>query len=132
MSASLKRNERSTGRSTGQVAGPRHFLDLADFDAATLRRMLEAEGFQIDRLHQFNKAGALPWWAYSRLLGAGSINKLILKLFDKTVCLSSRMDGLLPWRGLSLIAVASRASGHTDAVSSYQQEADREAMGRSV
>ena len=41
MSASLRRTERSEGRSTGKEAGLRHFLDLRDFDAATLRRMLD-------------------------------------------------------------------------------------------
>jgi ornithine carbamoyltransferase len=37
MSASLRRTERSTEK----VAGPRHFLDLRDFDPATLRHMLD-------------------------------------------------------------------------------------------
>jgi len=41
MSASLRRTERSEGRSTNKGAGLRHFLDLRDFDAATLRRMLD-------------------------------------------------------------------------------------------
>lgn len=41
MSASLKRMSGVTGRSTETVAGPRHFLDLKDFDSATLRQMLD-------------------------------------------------------------------------------------------
>src|SRR5580692_5669496 len=41
MSASLRRTSDVEGRSTDQVAGPRHFLDLRDFDSATLRRMLD-------------------------------------------------------------------------------------------
>ena len=41
MSASLRRTERSEGRSPTSVAGPRHFLDLRDFDPATLRQMLD-------------------------------------------------------------------------------------------
>ena len=41
MSASLRRTERSEGRSTNKGAGLRHFLDLRDFDAATLRQMLD-------------------------------------------------------------------------------------------
>ncbi|HTC11884.1 MAG TPA: ornithine carbamoyltransferase [Acetobacteraceae bacterium] len=41
MSASLKRTRDVTGRSTEAGAGPRHFLDLRDFDAATLRHMLD-------------------------------------------------------------------------------------------
>ena len=41
MSASLRRTERSEGRTTDKVPGPRHFLDLRDFDPATLRQMLD-------------------------------------------------------------------------------------------
>ena len=47
MSASLKHDDRTTGRSPDEVAGPRHFLDLRDFDGATLRKMLDvAAGFK--------------------------------------------------------------------------------------
>jgi ornithine carbamoyltransferase len=41
VSASLKRNRDAEGRSTDKEAGPRHFLDLRDFDPATLRQMLD-------------------------------------------------------------------------------------------
>jgi ornithine carbamoyltransferase len=41
MSASLRRAERAEGQSTGEAPGLRHFLDLRDFETATLRRMLE-------------------------------------------------------------------------------------------
>src|SRR3984957_10108263 len=37
MSASLRRSRRSAS----EDSGPRHFLDLRDFDAATLRQMLD-------------------------------------------------------------------------------------------
>jgi ornithine carbamoyltransferase len=42
MSASLRRTDQREGRDTGQGAGPRHFIDLRDFDGATLRQMLDA------------------------------------------------------------------------------------------
>jgi len=35
----------------------------------------------------------------------------VLKIFDKTVWLWSRIDGLFPWPGLSLIAVARNRDG---------------------
>ena len=41
MSASLRRTERSEGQSADEGLGPRHFLDLRDFDPATLRQMLD-------------------------------------------------------------------------------------------
>ncbi|HZT32601.1 MAG TPA: glycosyltransferase [Bryobacteraceae bacterium] len=68
--------------------------------------LVEEQGFRIRRVYDFNKAGATPWRVYSRLLGRGSINKLTLKLFDKTVWLLRRLDPVLPVRGLSLILVA--------------------------
>jgi len=43
---------------------------------------------------------------YSRILGAQRISKLVLKVFDKTVWVWSRLDAFMPWPGLSLIAVA--------------------------
>ena len=42
MSASLRRAREIEGRSTDQGTGPRHFIDLGDFDGATLRQMLDA------------------------------------------------------------------------------------------
>jgi ornithine carbamoyltransferase len=41
MSASLRRADHHEGRSTDQVADLRHFLDLRDFEPATLRQMLD-------------------------------------------------------------------------------------------
>ena len=47
------------------------------------RQMLESEGFTVEKLYNFNKAGTPPWLAYSRLFGSKSINKPVLKIFDK-------------------------------------------------
>ena len=41
MNAALRRAKGSVGRSPEKAAGPRHFLDLRDFDAGTLRQMLD-------------------------------------------------------------------------------------------
>lgn len=76
------------------------------YAAAEARRAVEAQGLTVEKLYQFNKAGTLPWLAYSRVLTAGRINKPVLKIFDKTVWLWRRVDAILPWPGLSLILVA--------------------------
>ena len=78
------------------------------YSALEARRLLEAEGLTIEKVYNFNKAGAPPWWAYSRLSGSRTIPKFILKIFDKTVGFWSMIDGLMPWPGLSLILVARR------------------------
>jgi len=76
------------------------------YSAARVRELLEAQGLAVEKVYHLNRAGAPPWWAYSRLLGSKSISKPVLKIFDKTVWLWSRLDGLLPWPGLTLIVVA--------------------------
>ncbi len=81
------------------------------FRAAEGRRLLEAQGFTIEKVYNFNKAGTPPWWAYSKLSGSRRIGKPILKIFDKTVWIWSRLDSLLPWNGLSLILVARKDAG---------------------
>ena len=35
-----------------------------------------------------------------------SISKLVLKLFDKTVWFWSRVNWLMPWKGLALLGIA--------------------------
>jgi hypothetical protein len=36
------------------------------------------------------------------------INKVMLKIFDKTVWIWRHLDGALPWPALSLVAVATK------------------------
>ena len=76
------------------------------YSSSQARRLLEAEAFNVEKVYNFNKAGAPPWWAYSRLFGKRHINKLILKIFDKTVWVWRHLDRFMPWPGLSLILVA--------------------------
>jgi hypothetical protein len=59
----------------------------------------------VETVESFNKVALLPWWAYSKLLGSGTISKLVLKIFDKSVWFWRRLDVVMPWQGLSLVAV---------------------------
>jgi glycosyltransferase involved in cell wall biosynthesis len=76
------------------------------FSAAELRALLEQSGFRVEQLRQLNKVGAVSWWIYGKVLHRKRIAKVALKLFDKTVWIWRRLDGLMPWRGLSLVAIA--------------------------
>jgi glycosyltransferase involved in cell wall biosynthesis len=78
------------------------------FSSAQLQQLLVDAGLQVERLHQLNKVGAVSWLLYGKVLGRTKIAKPALKLFDKTVWIWRRIDGLLPWRGLSLVAIARR------------------------
>jgi hypothetical protein len=78
------------------------------FSAAELRALLEKAGFRVEQTRQLNKIGAVSWWIFGKLLGRKKIAKAPLKLFDKTVWIWRRIDGLMPWHGLSLIVIARR------------------------
>jgi glycosyltransferase involved in cell wall biosynthesis len=90
------------------------------------QQMLESEGFTVETVYNFNKAGTPPWLAYSRLFGSKHINKPVLKIFDKTVWIWRRLDVLMPWPGLSLIIVARKRSS---AALSANALTGREAVG---
>jgi SAM-dependent methyltransferase len=76
------------------------------FERAEAIHLLKEAGMKVEKLRSLNKISAPSWWLYSRVLGTSYISKLALKLFDKTVWIWRRIDGALPWRGLSLIVVA--------------------------
>jgi glycosyltransferase involved in cell wall biosynthesis len=88
------------------------------------RELLESEGFTVESDYAFNKAGAVPWWLYSKIFGAKIISKPLLKIFDKTVWLLSRLDWLMPWPGLSLAVVARKPAG-----ASGREESESSAHG---
>jgi hypothetical protein len=79
------------------------------FEREELRKMICDAGFEVQKIYSLNKIGTPPWWIYSKLLGSVHINKVTLKLFDKTVWLWRRIDSLLPWAGLTLVLVARKA-----------------------
>ncbi len=79
------------------------------FQADELGTLLEESGFEITRWIQLNKIGTPAWWLYGRVLKSRHINKITLKLFDKSVWVWRWIEPLLPWRGLTLIAVARRS-----------------------
>ena len=81
------------------------------FERAELEQLLRGAGFEVERAFSLNKIGTPPWWISSKLLGSKRINKLTLKIFDKTVWLWRRVDPILPWPGLSLVLVARKSGG---------------------
>ncbi|MEP7351947.1 MAG: glycosyltransferase [Acidobacteriota bacterium] len=79
---------------------------LRRFDTADLHNLLSSAGLQIEHERSFNKIGTLSWWFFGKLMGQSKMSRLGLKLWDKTVWFWRRVDGILPWSGLSLIVVA--------------------------
>ncbi len=81
---------------------------LRRFSRPELSAMLEKHGFKVQRMIDLNKISTPAWWLYGKLLRRSRISKVTLKIFDKTVWIWRRIDGLLPWHGLSLVAVATK------------------------
>lgn len=75
------------------------------FAETELRGLLDAAGFAVETTHQVNKISKPAWWLHSKVLGTSRLNKVTLKIFDKTVWFWRRVDWLLPWKGLSLVVV---------------------------
>jgi glycosyltransferase involved in cell wall biosynthesis len=81
---------------------------LQRFETPELRKLLEAAGLTVIHIDQLNKIGRPAWWFFGRILGRRHINKVTLKIFDKTVWLWRIVERLLPWRGLTLVMVGQR------------------------
>ena len=82
------------------------------YESHDIRQLLEQAGFEVGQLFQINKIGRPAWWFHGKVLKRAQISKFTLKLFDKSVWLWRMLDPLLPWNGLTLIAIARRpASG---------------------
>jgi SAM-dependent methyltransferase len=94
------------------------------FEREPLQKLLSSAGFEIQKVYSLNKIGTPPWWIYSKLLRSVHINKVTLKIFDKTVWFWRRIDRILPWAGLSLVLVARKSGGAGSAPRELEQFAE--------
>jgi glycosyltransferase involved in cell wall biosynthesis/phospholipid N-methyltransferase len=78
------------------------------YTRATLRAALERNGFRVEELFDFNRVTTPGWWWNGKVLRRRHFSRVQLKLLNLNVWWIRRLDGLLPWSGTSLIAVARR------------------------
>jgi len=71
-----------------------------------LRGVLERAGLDVESLVQFNRIGVPGWILNGKLLRRKRFPRLQLKLLNILVPILRRIDSLLPWPGLSLVATA--------------------------
>ena len=76
----------------------------------------------MERVYHFNKAGAPPWWIYSRILGVRAHQQAGVEDVRQDGVDLSRLDPLMPWPGLSLIVVARKTGGGAAGLSTANQE----------
>lgn len=74
----------------------------------SLRAALEREGFEVERIVDFNRVSVPGWWFNGKILKRRHFGRVQLKILDWMIWLIRRIDRLFPWQGLSLIAVARR------------------------
>jgi glycosyltransferase involved in cell wall biosynthesis len=76
------------------------------YTRTTLRAALEAEGFAIDQMFDFNRVTTPAWWFNGRLLRHRQFSQVQLKIVNSLIWLFRGLEYVLPWQGVSLIAVA--------------------------
>jgi glycosyltransferase involved in cell wall biosynthesis len=70
-----------------------------------LRKRMEEAGFQVERVFEFNRVTRPGWWLNGRILKRRSFGRMQLRVFDALVPVWRRLDGMLPWKGVSVIAI---------------------------
>jgi len=80
------------------------------YSEGELRSRMEQSGFRVEEVIHFNRVTRPGWILNGRVLRRQSFSRLQLRLFDALVPLWRRIDRLLPWPAVSLIAVG-QASG---------------------
>jgi glycosyltransferase involved in cell wall biosynthesis len=76
------------------------------YTAAKLQQSLEDAGFCVEKLFDFNRFSVPGWWFNGKVLHRKTFSRVQLKIVNSVVPLAKVADHLLPWQGLSLVAVA--------------------------
>ena len=70
-----------------------------------LKSKMEAGGFAVERIIEFNRITRPAWYITGRMLRQRTLRPLQLKVFDKFVGLWRKIDESLPWPAASIIAI---------------------------
>ena len=76
------------------------------YEKTALVEELQATGFTLEVLRDFNHSGVPGWWLNGRILKRRHFSRMQLKVFNMAVPVIRRLDRLAPWQGLGIIAVA--------------------------
>ncbi len=75
------------------------------YTTEVLTGSLEKAGFHVDSLRDFNRFSVPGWFVNGNILRRRSFSKVQLKVLELGMPVVRRVDRMLPWGGLSLIAV---------------------------
>lgn len=76
------------------------------YEKAALSEELKETGFTLEVLRDFNHSGVPGWWLNGKILKRRHFSRMQLKIFNMAVPVIRRLDRLMPWTGLGIIAVA--------------------------
>jgi glycosyltransferase involved in cell wall biosynthesis len=89
---------------------------------------LTAAGFNVTKTFHFNRIGVAGWFLNGKLLRRTRMAKYQLKMFDSLVWLWRRIDWLLPWPGLSIVAIGEKPRGATRPVQALDEPLENQMM----
>lgn len=69
-------------------------------------RVLTQAGFRIEKMFDFNRFSAPLWWINGKILCRRKFSRVQLKAIDVMMPVLKHLDCLLPWSGVSLVAIA--------------------------
>jgi hypothetical protein len=72
---------------------------------------LRETGFELESMRDFNHLAIPGWYINGKLLKRRHFSRFQLKLFNMLVPAIRRVDGLVPGKGLGIIAVARKPAG---------------------
>jgi hypothetical protein len=75
------------------------------YTAEELRAKMDAAGFRVERMIEFNRITWPGWYLNSRVLRRRTLSRFQLRLFNLLVPIWRRIDSRLPWPSTSLIAI---------------------------
>ena len=76
-----------------------------------LRGVSEQAGFEVERVIEFNRAGSPAWWLNAKLLKRKTFGLNQIRLLNFLTPLFRKLDSVLPFPPLSIIAILRKPSG---------------------
>jgi 2-polyprenyl-3-methyl-5-hydroxy-6-metoxy-1,4-benzoquinol methylase len=93
------------------------------YTPAGLKKVLESAGLVVEKVMGFNRISSPAWYFRGKLLRRSRIGRWSLRLFDAGVFIWRRVDSVLPFPPVSLLAIARRpvsVDTESDAAGAHQ------------
>jgi glycosyltransferase involved in cell wall biosynthesis len=78
------------------------------YTRGSLLEELTFAGYTVEHIIDFNRVGVLAWIMNAKIFRRTRISKLQMKIYDSLTWMWRVIDPIIPWPGLSLVAIAAR------------------------